>query len=115
MQPTTSARFAAFGPRNYRLMWLGLVVLAAGFITMTLDSADYGEGFLGITLGPILLVIGFIVEFFAIMLRDPAVVASATPGAATAGASAPVNIAMSDVVPAAPAPVPTPRPTYKPL
>lgn len=70
MEPTSSQqpRFA-FGPRNYRLMFLGLAVLAAGFVTMTLDSADYGEGFLGITLGPILLVVGFLIEFWAIMAK----------------------------------------------
>ncbi|AII53005.1 DUF3098 domain-containing protein [Hymenobacter sp. APR13] len=70
MEPTSpqTPRFA-FGPRNYRLMFVGLAVLAAGFITMTLDTADYGEGFLGITLGPILLVIGFLIEFWAIMAK----------------------------------------------
>ena len=64
MKPTP--RFA-FGPRNYRLMFIGLAVLAAGFVTMTMDSAPYGEGFLGITLGPILLAIGFGIEFWAVM------------------------------------------------
>ncbi|UYZ63356.1 DUF3098 domain-containing protein [Hymenobacter weizhouensis] len=68
LQPNPTPRFA-FGPRNYRLMFVGLAVLAAGFITMTLDTADYGEGFLGITLGPILLAIGFGIEFWAIMAR----------------------------------------------
>src|SRR4028118_735030 len=62
----------AFGPRNYRLMFVGLAVLAVGFITMTLDTADYGEGFLGITLGPILLVVGFLIEFWAIMAKPQA-------------------------------------------
>ena len=107
--------FAAFGPRNYRLMWVGLAVLAAGFITMTLDKADYGEGFLGITLGPILLILGFIIEFFAIMLRDPAVVAGSAQPVASAGA---VNISLSDAtpMPAAPKPAAAPtRPSYKPL
>ncbi|RZK28218.1 MAG: DUF3098 domain-containing protein, partial [Hymenobacter sp.] len=70
MQPTTLAPRFAFGPRNYRLMWAGLAVLAAGFITMMLDGAQYGEGFLGITLGPILLVVGFIIEFAAILVRS---------------------------------------------
>ena len=102
--------FAAFGPRNYRLMWVGLAVLAAGFITMTLDKADYGEGFLGITLGPILLVLGFIIEFFAIMRRDPAVVANTNTVQSTA---APMSISMSDKAPVAPA-APT-HPSYKPL
>lgn len=103
--------FAAFGPRNYRLMGLGLAVLAAGFITMTLDKADYGEGFLGITLGPILLLVGFVMEFFAIMLRDSA----AGAGAAQPGAAAAIAVTLSDAAPVAAPPVPTPRPSYKPL
>ena len=67
----------AFGPRNYKIMGIGLALLAAGFIAMMLgDKANYGEDFIGITLGPILLILGFIVEFYAIMLRDPAAVVS---------------------------------------
>jgi hypothetical protein len=77
MQPTSAPtpRFA-FGPRNFRLMWVGLAVLAVGFITMMLDGADYGEGFLGLTLGPILLFIGFIIEFAAILVPAAPVVAA---------------------------------------
>ncbi len=60
----------AFGRRNYLLMIVGLVVLGIGFIIMTMDTEPYGEGFLGITLGPIFLVIGFIIEFFAILVKD---------------------------------------------
>ncbi len=60
----------AFGRRNYLLMIVGLVVLGIGFIIMTLDTEPYGQGFLGITLGPIFLVIGFIIEFFAILVKD---------------------------------------------
>lgn len=100
MEPTTP-RFA-FGPRNYRLMFIGLAVLAAGFITMTLDSADYGEGFLGITLGPILLAVGFLIEFWAIMARP--------------GAPAPVarDEATVTTVPSQPVPpATTTAPTYK--
>ena len=79
MQPTTF-RFA-FGPRNYRLMWAGLALLAAGFITMMFgDKSNYGEDFVGITLGPLLLIAGFIVEFAAIMVRDESLIAApATP------------------------------------
>ena len=112
-----TSSFAAFGPRNYRLMGLGLAALAAGFITMTLDTADYGEGFLGITLGPILLVLGFVLEFFAIMLRDPAAVVGATPNAG----APPMSITMTDAGaglatarPTLPPAAPT-RPSYKPL
>ena len=60
----------AFGRKNYLLMIVGLVVLGAGFIIMTLDTEPYGQGFLGITLGPVILVIGFIIEFFAILVKD---------------------------------------------
>ena len=105
MQPTKPAFRFAFGPYNYRLMWVGLFLLAAGFITMMFgDKANYGEDFVGITLGPLLLLAGFLVEFAAIMVRDkslePAPVAP-TPGlTAEAAANAP---AASVPAPAAPA------------
>ncbi|MEJ8755691.1 DUF3098 domain-containing protein [Pontibacter sp. H259] len=60
----------AFGRKNYILMLVGIVVLAIGFIIMTLDTAQYGLGFMGITLGPIIVFIGFIIEFFAILVKD---------------------------------------------
>ncbi|WP_082017117.1 DUF3098 domain-containing protein [Hymenobacter sp. DG25B] len=93
----------AFGRRNYRLMLLGVALLAAGFITMTLDTADYGEGFLGITLGPLLLVAGFVVEFFAIMAKsgDEPVAETTTTTATTVDQFQPVP------------PTAAPRPTYK--
>jgi hypothetical protein len=95
----------AFGRRNYRLMLLGVALLAAGFITMTLDTADYGEGFLGITLGPLLLVAGFVVEFFAIMAKsgDEPVAETTTTTAATTTVNQPQPVA----------PTAAPRPTYK--
>jgi hypothetical protein len=112
MQPVTPAPRFAFGPRNYRLMWLGLAVLAAGFITMMLDGTDYGEGFLGLTLGPILLFVGFVIEFAAIMVRsNPGEVAPVAP--AHPGAAAPV-VAPVVAAPVAPAPAPA-KPTYKRL
>lgn len=108
MQPT-SPRFA-FGPRNYRLMWLGLAVLAIGFLTMKLDGAPYGEGFLGLTLGPILLFIGFVIEFAAIMVRSNAgELAPVAPAAPVAAAPVVAPVA-TPVPPVAPAPA---RPAYK--
>ncbi|MFC6224500.1 DUF3098 domain-containing protein [Hymenobacter artigasi] len=101
MTPSPAFRFA-FGPRNYRLMWAGLALLAAGFITMMFgDKANYGEDFVGITLGPLLLIAGFAVEFAAIMVRDKSLVAAPAasvvtpafttdaPAATTAPAAAP--------------------------
>lgn len=105
MTPTKPAFQFAFGPRNYRLMWLGLAVLAAGFITMMFgDKENYGEDFVGITLGPLLLVAGFGVEFAAIMVRDKTqVVAPVAPVAPGYTAAVPV------------APVAPTAPAYKPL
>ncbi len=101
MSPTP--RFA-FGPRNYRLMWAGLAVLAVGFVTMMLDKANYGEGFLGLTLGPILLFVGFLIEFAAIMVRS-------NPGELVPAAALPVVAAVPVAAPVAPVAAPTPAPT----
>lgn len=60
----------AFNKMNYILMLVGIGVLVLGFTIMTLDDEDYGFGFLGLTLGPIMVMIGFIIEFFAIMYRS---------------------------------------------
>lgn len=59
----------AFNKKNYKLMIIGLVVILLGYFIMTLDKEEYGFGFLGITLGPIVLITGFIIEFFAILVK----------------------------------------------
>ena len=59
----------AFGKSNYVLMIAGILTLIIGFIIMTLDSEQYGFGFLGLTLGPIIVFIGFIIEMFAILKK----------------------------------------------
>lgn len=58
-----------FGRKNYILMLVGIGILILGFTLMSLDDQEYGFGFLGITLGPITVMIGFIVEFFAILSK----------------------------------------------
>ena len=60
----------AFQKTNYILMLVGIVVLIIGFYIMTLDNEDYGFGFLGITLGPVVVMIGYIIEFFAIFHKS---------------------------------------------
>lgn len=59
----------AFGKMNYIIMLVGIGTLIIGFTIMSMDKEDYGFGFLGITLGPIIVMIGFIIEFFAIMYK----------------------------------------------
>jgi hypothetical protein len=60
----------AFKKANYLIMLAGVAALTIGFFIMTLDKEDYGFGFLGITLGPIVVMIGFIIEFFAIFYKS---------------------------------------------
>lgn len=57
----------AFGKRNYQLMALGVVVLIIGFTIMAMDKEPYGFGFLGLTLSPIIVLSGFVIELFAIL------------------------------------------------
>lgn len=50
-------------------MLTGIGILILGFILMSLDDQEYGFGFLGLTLGPMVVMVGFIVEFFAILSK----------------------------------------------
>ncbi|MFN6944402.1 MAG: DUF3098 domain-containing protein [Cytophagaceae bacterium] len=54
---------------NYILMLIGLGLLALGFIIMSSDKEEFGFGTLGLTIGPIIVLAGFIVEIFAIMYQ----------------------------------------------
>jgi Protein of unknown function (DUF3098) len=60
-----------FGKSNYTLMVAGVLVVFLGFFIMSMDKEEFGFGFLGLTLGPIVVAIGFVIEFFAI-LKKPA-------------------------------------------
>jgi len=56
-----------FGRKNYIIMIGGVLTLVLGFVIMSLDQEEYGFGFLGLTLGPIIVMGGFIIEIFAIL------------------------------------------------
>jgi uncharacterized membrane protein len=56
-----------FGKKNYQWMIIGVVTLVIGFTIMSMDKEPYGFGFLGITLGPIVVLAGFIIEIYAIL------------------------------------------------
>jgi len=60
----------AFGKKNYRIMLMGIAVLVAGFTIMTMDKAPYGFGVIGLTIGPIIVMTGFIIQFFAIFANS---------------------------------------------
>jgi hypothetical protein len=66
----------AFGKENYRLMLIGLALIAIGFLLMIGGGSDDPNvfnpeifSFRRITLAPILILAGFVVEIFAIMKR----------------------------------------------
>ena len=59
-----------FGKKNYQWMIIGVVTLVVGFVIMSSDSEPHGFGFLGLTLGPMIVMAGFIIEILAI-LRTP--------------------------------------------
>ncbi|MEQ8239834.1 MAG: DUF3098 domain-containing protein [Cyclobacteriaceae bacterium] len=59
----------AFKKINYIIMLSGVLTLILGFIIMTMDNEEFGFGFLGITLGPIIVMLGFIIQFVAIFYK----------------------------------------------
>ena len=66
-----------FKKRNYQIMILGVLVMAAGFILMSGGGAEDPSEFSyeifnlqRLTIAPILIASGFILEVFAIMYRD---------------------------------------------
>ncbi len=59
-----------FGKTNYLTMLLGIAIILIGFFIMSLDKEEFGFGFLGLTLGPIIVLAGFTIEFFAILKKS---------------------------------------------
>jgi uncharacterized membrane protein len=59
-----------FGKKNYQWMVIGLITLVVGFIIMSIDKEPYGFGFFGLTLGPVIVMGGFIIEIYAILTRS---------------------------------------------
>ena len=71
-----SALAFAFGKENYRLLVIGLVVIFVGFLLMIGGGSDdpnvFSEdifSFRRMTLAPILILAGYIIEIFAIMKK----------------------------------------------
>jgi len=66
----------AFGKENYRLMLIGLAFIVVGFLLMigggSADPTKFNPeifSFRRITLAPILILAGYVIEIFAIMKR----------------------------------------------
>jgi len=58
-----------FGKKNYQWMIIGIVTIIVGFIIMSMDKQQHGFGFLGLTLGPLVVMAGFMLEIYAILHR----------------------------------------------
>jgi hypothetical protein len=58
-----------FGRNNYQWMIIGVVTLVLGFVIMSIDNTPHGFGFLGLTLGPVVVMGGFIIEIYAILQK----------------------------------------------
>ena len=54
---------------NYLIMISGIAMILLGFVIMSLDQETYGFGFLGLTLGPITVFLGFMIQFVAILYK----------------------------------------------
>lgn len=59
-----------FTKKNYQLMFAGIGLIVLGFIIIGLDDEPHGNGFLGLTLGPVITLAGFIFQFYAIFAKD---------------------------------------------
>ena len=57
-----------------------MVILIIGFFIMASDNEPYGFGFLGLTLGPIVVMAGFLVEFIAIFYKPKKSTEASDPG-----------------------------------
>lgn len=59
-----------FSRRNYQLMFVGIGLIVLGFVIIGMDDEPHGNGFLGLTLGPIVTLLGFIFQFYAIFAKE---------------------------------------------
>lgn len=55
-----------FAKINYILMLVGIGIIILGFFIISQDPEPHGFGFMGLTLGPIITLFGFIFGIYAI-------------------------------------------------
>jgi hypothetical protein len=58
-----------FDKINYIILLIGILVIILGYAIMSMDNTQHGMGALGLTVGPIIVMIGFGIEFFAIFYK----------------------------------------------
>jgi hypothetical protein len=60
-----------FTATNYKLLLIGIAIILIGFTVISLDGEEFGFGFLGLTLGPLIVIAGFLFNFWAIFKKQP--------------------------------------------
>jgi len=75
-QTTGEATGFAFGKQNYKLLFIGLALILSGFLLMIGGGSDDPNvfsdkifNFRRLTLAPILILAGYVIEIFAIMKK----------------------------------------------
>jgi hypothetical protein len=75
-QPTDHKKYFIFEKKNYQFMFIGLAVIALGFILMAGGGSDDPNtfnpdiySFQRIRLAPTLVLLGFTIEVYAILLN----------------------------------------------
>lgn len=75
-QPTDHKKYFIFEKKNYQFMFIGLAVIALGFILMAGGGSDDPNtfspdiyNFQRIRLAPTLVLLGFAIEVYAILLN----------------------------------------------
>ncbi len=51
---------------DIKILLIGIMSMIVGFFIMTLDKEPFGFGFLGLTLGPIFVLLGVIIPIFSL-------------------------------------------------
>lgn len=59
-----------FSRTNYLLLIISVLMIALGYVIMSLDDEPFGFGFFGLTLGPIVVFVGFMLVFAAILYKE---------------------------------------------
>lgn len=58
-----------FGKNNYIFMLAGIALIVLGFGVMYMEDAPMGFGPLGLTVGPLIIMAGFGIQFYAILQK----------------------------------------------
>jgi hypothetical protein len=59
-----------FGRKNYIFLIAAVITTFSGFIVMGMETAEYGFGALGLTVGPLFIFAGIALGFVSIFIKN---------------------------------------------